>query len=289
MDIIIREILLIQAYFAISLISVTFAIYALCVGYLRKEKLEIDREQEDSLKLGNEKISDLTKKRQGMTGNKLKEMDIEIKKTKKKLKKLKNQYTPLTAKGAVRNPILYLFASLFFSIFTIFVIDITTSEVIFFLMIISWLLMGVAILNIYGTITRVEDAALRTEYNAGFEVYYTNLEKIDEIRLGTKKKITIRVSSHLDIENFQLCVFVPPELEVKSHNFDEFFKKLSKDYDHAGYALCRASIPFFKKNKPIGFGLELFSDKAGDHKLLISITGKHIKSYSCKLILNVKE
>ena len=56
------QILLILAYLAIGLISVTYPIFALCVGYLRQEKSETEKERKKRIETLKAKILRLTDK-----------------------------------------------------------------------------------------------------------------------------------------------------------------------------------------------------------------------------------
>lgn len=289
MEDLILQILLLQAYLAICLVSVTFPVYAICVGYLRKETIQFEHEQKKRLKLVRDRISKLTKKRELLPKDELNQIDVEIQNTKNELRTLEAQYKPLTAKGAVRNPILYLFASLLFSIGAIILTEPYVIEAIIILALISCIFIYLATNEIYVSIKRTEQAALRREFVAGFEVNFENDTKNREIRLKKETNVKVFLSACEDVENLDFRLYIPPGIELREHNLEHTYGKLEKEFDYPDHFLVIETREFFQKGRLIGYSLKLFSDKEGQYKIPVEIFGKDFKRYSCELILNVKK
>ena len=109
----ILQILLILAYLAIGLISLTFPIFALCVTYLRQEKSETEKELKKRRENLLKKIAELTDESDDAKDEPVSAIEERIANAKTELKGIELKVGFLTAKGAVLIPICILLTALF--------------------------------------------------------------------------------------------------------------------------------------------------------------------------------
>ena len=93
------QILLLLAYLAIGLMSITIPTYAISVSYLARETLRTIKDMEKRRRDLSEKLEELKKKLEQKPG--VKELKSEIRAYEEEEKQLKDRLECLSAKGAV--------------------------------------------------------------------------------------------------------------------------------------------------------------------------------------------
>jgi hypothetical protein len=210
------QILLILAYLAVGLISVTFPIYAITVNYLKQEKCETEKERKKRIVDLRNSIDRLTRKLDSQTkDNELfKEIQNRIKLSKNELSNLQLGPYFLTARGAVLRPLLLLLLALLSSFLGIEFFYEDVFALLYWALFAYALSMGLAIINLYSTLSAVEKAALRPARTVEIKVSFVTEKREYRIKAGKKVTIDVDVCLDEDVENVEICVFVPPEVEI---------------------------------------------------------------------------
>jgi len=172
--------LLLLAFLAIGLISVTFPIYAISVNFLPKQKWEDEKERKERLKELQAKISELARE--------LENKDAKTETIKEQLNKYEIEregtelrYQYLTAKGAVLVPAIVLIVALLLAVFGIYAFYKDSRDGAISLGAGSSLFSVLALFRLYKTISAVEYGALKPERTVEFSVYFDEKE-------GSKKQ-----------------------------------------------------------------------------------------------------
>ena len=100
------QILLILAYLAIGLVAVTFPIYAICVTYLPQEKWETKKDRQKRIEKLKGHIAELVEELSGEPKDSERFKEIQTRIEQHNSEKESLEY--LTAKGAVRRPVIFL-------------------------------------------------------------------------------------------------------------------------------------------------------------------------------------
>ena len=285
------QILLILAYLAIGLLSVTFPIYAICVSYLRTEKHEAHFGKKKELEIVNEKIASLTlKKNSSKTEEDLKQITTEITKYEKKRKKLEAHGESLTARHAVLYPTLLLLMGLAFSILGIIVLDNEQPpfDIVVGLGSVSAFWITLALGSLYATIKKIELASLRSRKTIDFNVVFKSKQKTVQIIKGKVKRIDVGVLCSEYIDRFCLRLFLSPQIEVKSARGARITLQ-PKGFLYEGYTLLSYERDCLTTGAYTAFNLEVISNKVGEYRIPVHIDGKGIHRYTTNLFVSVKK
>jgi hypothetical protein len=283
------QILLVLAYFAIALIAVTFPVYAICVVYLKAEKSETGKERKQRLKIVQSKIADLTTKLKGEedAGN-LRKINVEIKRYGIEKKELESGLQSLTARGAVRDPLIYLGVALFASVIGIIFANMEIMIGVIAFGLGSFGSCVLALNSLYGTITRIEHAALRTKRTIDFEICYKSKATMQEVKSGKEEEITIGIKPEEDVENFEARMYVPPEIKVERAPSGQITVQ-PEGYAFSGYSMITFQRSFLSSASYWGFSFFALASRARDYTLHIDVRGRGLMARSADLILRVKE
>jgi len=287
------QILLILAYLAIGLITVTIPIFAICVTYLRQEKTEARKERKQQIDVVKKQIVQQTKELSGekKDSDRFKEIEGRIKNHYAQLKGLELRVKFLTAKGAVRDPIISLIIALSLAIIGIAFLHAGFEQYLFFIatcILGSAISSGIALYYLYETVSAVEYAALRPARIVQFKACFESFEPRKKIKLGKGEDVSIGVGTkEEDVENLEIRVYLPPEIELKKSDGRAILQPDAFDFPY--YTLV-----IFEKNllyRNVWAGPELFvvAKKIGEYKVPVHVCAKGIYEYKTELVLDVVE
>jgi cell division protein FtsL len=278
------QILLILAYLAIGLISVTFPIYAISVTFLPKQKWEDEKERKKRMSELQSKIKELTQ-RLGNQEADTEEVDTEqIKEQLNKYQAEKEgtqlRYQYLTAKGAVERPVVILLCALLLAILGINVLysDTQTSlnQAIVFGSA-SAMFCGVALASLYQTILAVEYGALRPERTVKFQIGFdNNREKQKSMKLGKMEKVLIVIDTlESEVENVFAIFIFPSELGVgeKSSRSDIIVSAYEER------TVIRMTEEYLPKGGSTALVFSMTPKKEGEYSVEVSVSAKGIYEY----------
>jgi hypothetical protein len=285
--------LLMLAFLAIGLISVTFPIYAICVTYLPRELKETEKERKKRREQLKAKIADLTAKLSGeeKDSEDYKEMKKQIRIHETELDNLEIKVSFLTAKGAVRDPIITLFVGLAASLFGVYFYYENSFFYAFASGVFAASLIGLGILFLYKTISIVEQAAIRPARTVEFIVSCGKLrQKCYEIKAGKASELSISVGTDdEDVENISIGIFIPPEMKiVKLPRNPHIHVTLQEEgFQYSNYTKIGMEQEFVQKGVSLGVTFSVLVEEIGTYQIPISVFGKGINIYRDVVTLNV--
>jgi hypothetical protein len=284
------QILLILAYLAIGLLSVTFPIYAICVTYLKEDKYATEKERKKSMKKAKDEIIKLTNEMSAeTTGSKrFRELQEKIGYWKQESERLEQRPYLLSARGAVLVPIICLFGSLFFACIGIYSYYEGYELQIFGFAVGSLFFSCLAIIQLYQTICTVEHAALRGAVEVELvSVFKETGTSIHEVKVGVVSEITIgNRSPDMDLEMANFNVYFPPEIEVKTHTgAGQMVQPGHSRFPN--YNLITYSLEFAGKNTFQPLNCRILAKQVGEYKIPVTVTAKGIEESFAELILKV--
>lgn len=286
------QVLLILAYLAIGLISVTFPIYAICAAYLKQEKWESEKERKKRMEKLRVRISKLTAELKGEEpdSEQVTQLKEQIEKYESELEGIELGVRYLTAEGAVRNPIIGLVLALVAAGAGIHFFYEGSQQNVALCGCVSGIISALALLNLYKTISAVEHAALRPARTIEFEICYPSGEKSQKIKRAKKTKLLIGAKPEGDIDNVEFCIFLPPEVHLEGISTVEAYNTLQpKKSTHPNHNMIVVEHSFLPAGMFLGIGFEVSSKKSGKYVIPVTVCGKGIYRYKTELILNVIE
>jgi len=288
------QILQLLAYLAIGLISVTFPVYAICVTYLRQEKGEAEKDREKRVGKRKEQIEKITKE---LTGKKkgreyVERMEEQIRTLKAELRRDEERVGYITAKGAVRDPVLILTLSLAIAVMGIVILYSLQTLLTDVLAILAGIgsagSLGVAGYLLYKTICTIEYAALRPARTIGFNVTYRSRQKSRQVKLGEKTELNIGACPEEGVERFQVSIFVHPDIEVVDALGAQVVLQ-PEGFAYGGYNMIYAQIDFIREDVYHSLSVTILPKKSGHYLIPIELYGKGIYKCKTELFLNVVE
>jgi hypothetical protein len=278
------QVLLILAFLAIGLISVTFPVYAISVNFLPKQKWEDEKERKKRMDNLEAKIKELTA-RLGSGDANTEAIKEQLDKYKAEKEGTELRYNHLTAQGAVLEPVIALILALLFAVVGIYGFYKDLLGVTIVLGFGSSVFSLAAISRLYKTISAVEYGALRPERTVEFNVGFgLKKDKKISIQLG---KITDALwfveTPESDVENLYILVKFPAELEVGKSNPSPGIN-VSKYED---YVIIRKTVEYLPKGRGTGFSFQVISKKKGKYTVNALVCAKGIYEYSQDLTIEV--
>lgn len=283
------QILLLLAYLAIGLISVTFPIYAICVTYFRREFWESLKEQKKRVENLKANISRLMEELSGerKDSERFKEIERQIKGYKDEVKKAP-RWAYLSAAGVVIIPVGTLISSLVLTCIGIYCYYEGLESVVGFLTGISVVLCGGAIWSLCKTVSAVEYAAMRPAPSIEFGVCYESWEQSQTIKVGQESTLSIGVAPlEQNVENVAGRIFVPPQIEVKECLYPHVLQP--KGFRLPGYIMIMFEKEFAIKQEYQGVGFTILGKKLGVCAILVQVNAKGISQYETELVVNIVE
>ena len=284
------QILLILAYLAIGLISVTFPIYAICVVYLPQEEKETIIQRKKRIQRLKTTIENLNRELSGKLkdAKHFEKIRKEISRYESEKKSLEERVFYLSVFGAVALPIVLLGGALLASCSGIYLfyegLEVTTGLFILSSVILS----GVALYTIFKTVLAVEIAVLRPARTVEFMVCYKSREKRLEIKLGEETRVSIGVGTIEEaVERFVARIYLPPEIELKKTISRVVTSVQPKGYAYVNHTMIMFERDFIPSRIYYGIDFTVLAKKIGKHKIPVRICAKAIYDYETKLILNV--
>lgn len=283
------QILLILAYLAIGLIAVTFPIYAICVTFLPQEKWESEKERKKRIESLKEHISKLAKDLSGKPKDSERFKEIQTRIEQHASEKESLEY--LTAKGAVRKPVILLALALVAAIVGIQFLYSGYMELE--LAMICGMFSGVfsagAVYRLYKTISSVEYAALRPARTIEFQIRFLSGEKSEVIKLKKKAKLEITVGTREEsLEEVEVSVFIPPEIEVKETLTERTRCIMQPDeMRFPNYSLVWREVGFLHMGTYDATAIDVLPKKIGKYEIPVAVCAKGIYEYHASLTLNV--
>ena len=281
------QVLLMLAYLAIGLISVTFPIYAICATYLKQEKWESEKERKNRMGKLRVKISKLTAELKGeeQDSKQVTQIKEQIEKYENELEGIELGVRYLTAEGAVRNPIIGLALALVAAGAGIHFFYEGSQQNVAFCGCASGILSALALLNLYKTISAVEYACLRPARTVEFDVSFgISKEKTKTIKLGKKYKLGITAKTAEDnVEDFTLVTRIPAVMELSGEAAYEGLT-ITKHPEYTFVSLYKKFLP-----KEVGQGVRLcvIPKQAGQYKIPVIIYAKGIYECNKELVVDI--
>jgi hypothetical protein len=285
------QVLLILAYLAIGLLSVTFPIYAIAVNYLPQEKWESEKEHKKRIENLRRKISELTAELKGeeQDTKRVEELEEQIEKYKSELAgvELRSQY--LTAKGAVGKPVLALIVALLSAGAGIHFFYEGLQDSVVGFGFLSALFSCVALYRLYKTVSAVEYAALRPARTVEFDINYVEGGVSKNITFGKETEITIGIGTEdVALEHADYYVFLPPKIQLKKLLSKDTIAYLQpSDSMYPNYVMIEMTRDFVHKGVTEVVGFIVSAKEIGKYKIPVSICAKGIYEYETELTLNV--
>jgi len=285
------QILLLLAYLAIGLISVTFPIYAISVNYLPSEKWESEKEQKKRIDKLKNTIEKLNKELSGEKeeGERFPEIKQQIENYELEKENLEMRVTYLTAEGAVKNPIIGLIIALFASGAGVYFFYEGNEQAVIVSGIISGTIIALVLLRLYKTISAVEFSALRQARTIDFEVCFASGEEIFEAKQGVKTKIEIGACPEKTVDDFKMMVGLPEKIElIKIHTQPEkaHFGRQPVRATFPTYMAIFFEIPTAHNNIFHAVSFTVFAKKTGEYRIPVVIFAKN--TYQCQTWLTLK-
>jgi hypothetical protein len=279
------QVLLILAFLAIGLISVTFPIYAISVNFLPQQKWESEKEREKRKNGLRAKITQLTKElgNQASETKQVAQIREELTKYETELQGTELRYQYLTVKGAVGIPVISLGLALAFASLGIYGFYTNTDPT--FPAVISIVCSVFAIYRLYQTVLAVEYGALRpertVEFNVGFD---RNMEKKITIELGKKTARFLFVDSpESDVDSLYVMLKIPSELGVTGESSTPDI--LGTVYGDE--TVVRKTQEYLPKGRGTGVSVPMNPKKKGEYIVKFLVCAKGIYEYKGELTVEV--
>jgi len=221
------QILLLLAYVAIGLMSITIPTYAISVSYLARETLRTIKDMERRRRNLRQKLDELRKKLEQEPG--VKELKQEIAGYEEEEKQLKGRLEYLSAKGAVGYPFGSFTTSLFFAALGIY----NFPDNIDFFIFASVLTIAFGLYRIAKSVLAIEKAALAPGLPI-FRVGFESGTSAERYKVEEQKEITFFVDNYGEgiAEDVYIMAFFRPEFELLNK---PFHYTIAKQYSHAPY------------------------------------------------------
>ena len=281
------QVLLILAYLAIGLMSVTFPIYAISVNFLPQQKWESEKERGKRKHDLLAKITELTTKLGMQTGETAQVTQIreELDKYEAELQGTELRYQYLTAKGAVLVPVSGLIVALLFAILGIYGFYKDSREAAILLGIVSAMFSAGAIFRLYKTISAVEYGALRPERTVEFDVGFEHYEKTVKTKLNQKRELGMFIKTlEYDIEKSVVLAIFPSDLGVEAEYEDPqlLFTKYEKR------TCIMMFTDYLARDMAVGFPFDVVPTKVGKYPVTVRICAKGIHEVRKELTIEVE-
>lgn len=284
------QILLILAYLAIGLLSVTFPIYALCVTYLKQEKWVSEKERKKKLKIAKQEIVKMTNElsTESEGSKRFLELNKRIKECKKEQTKLEERPYYLTARGVVLLQTILLLGALssacvgLLSFYDEYQLNVVAAIVL------SAIFSSLAIVGLSRTILTVERAALRGAVEVEVIPQFKETGTLtQEVKVSKEVDITIGVyTPDKDLDMASYSVFFPPEIEVKQTSA-QLSPQPERGVEFPNYAMVYFSESFSPKFLIQSAKCRIIAKQVGKFKILVRVKAREIEESTGELTLKV--
>ena len=208
----ILQILLLLAYVAIGLMSITVPTYAISVSYLARETLKTLEDMRKRRRDLSEKLDELRKKLEEEPG--VEGIKEEIEKFEEEEAELEDRLECLSAKGAVGYPFGAFALGLVCAAYGIYIFPENTSLPI----LASIISIAYGLYRLSKSLYAVEQAALRPEEKLlpTFRVDFESGATVEKYKLGEEKKVGFHVHNYGKemAEDLDIMIFFPPVFEL---------------------------------------------------------------------------
>jgi len=285
------QVLLIMAYLAIGLLSVTFPIYAISVNYLPQEKWESEKERKKRIENLRTKISELTAKLKGeeQDTKRVEELKEQIEKYESELAGTELRSKHLTAQSAVEIPVVTLILALLFAGCGIYHFYEGNEQWVAIFGILSAVFSLGAVHELYKTISAVEYTALRPARTVEFKIHYIEGGVSKKITVGKETEIAIGiVTKDIALEHAEYYVFLPPKIELKKVlSIGTIAYLQAKSSGYPDYLIITKTSDFVHKDTEEFVVFIISAEEAGKYKIPVAVCAKGIYEYDAELIMNV--
>lgn len=279
------QVLLILAFLAIGLISITFPIYAISVNFLPQQKWESEKERKKRMDELKAKISELTAQLGGQDSDTETKMREQLDKYEAEKKGTELRYQYLTAKGAVGIPVVTLVLALLFAVFGIYGFYKDSREGAISLGVLSAISSVGALYRLYKTISAIEYGALKPERTVEFGIGFgLKNEKRISIQLGnTAKTLLVIETPESDVNNLYILVTFPAELVMGKANPPPSINVT----EYEDCTVFRKTVDYLPKGRGTGFRFSITPKKEGEYTVKVLVCGKGIYEYHEDLKIEV--
>jgi len=286
------QILLVLAYLAIGLIAITFPIYAISVNYLPQEKTESEKERKKRIEKLRKNIAKLTDELSGEKedAERVSKIRVQIERYKTELEGTELRADYLTAKGAVRNPIIKLVLALLTAGIGIHFWTIDELSLVIIFGFVSGGLSVAALYNLYKTVTAVEYAALRPARTIDFIVEFSLPKSKEKIKVNKASELKMVFGTiEAAVENLTMIAEFPSELEIPVEEEPTAGSTLecvtTSRFPEKTVILYER--PFFPRNITTTMNFGILPKKVGQHIIEFCISGKGIREITEEFVVTV--
>jgi ABC-type multidrug transport system fused ATPase/permease subunit len=288
----ILQILLILAYLAIGLLSVTFPVYAIAVTYLPREKAETEKKRRKQIEATKKQLKKQLEQAQEI--KQITKIKKQIEMCEEESAALSQPLSFLTAKGAVGFPVVLLLLAMIFAGIGIAlfytVSDQAQENWVYGFTFFSAFCSVMAVYSLYQTVKTVETAALRPAPMIEFEICYDTGNQTKEVKLNQESILEIQAcTSEASLEYFEMGVFVPPEIRVTKSGVGVASALQRSMTEFPGYTLLVVKQKYVAASTWIAVGFTAVATKIGKYKIPVYATAKGIDESHGEVILNVVE
>jgi hypothetical protein len=289
------QVMLIFAYLAIALISVTLPIFAICVVYLRQEKREAEGERKRKVEHSRQKLTYLSNQlgEHKKEDQHFRELQKEITKCQNELEQVESRVESLTARGAVGRPVILLFFALVAAGVGIYYsyqeVALWASEGIFICALGSGFFSSFAVYSLYRTLENIERASLRTTHEVQFLVQFGVLgKKTEEIPSGRDVQIKLGASTdEEDLERQVILFYFRPDIKVRLVGEDAVMGTVEQGFPYQGFTCVTISNEFVHKGTSNLVPVIITVEKKGIYKIPVRVEARGIEPYLEELELRV--
>jgi hypothetical protein len=281
----ILQILLLLAYLAIGLTSITVPTYAISVSYLARETLETLEDMRKRRKDLSEKLDELRKKLEKEPG--VEGIKEEINKFEEEEAELKDRLECLSVKGAVGYPLGGFLLGLICAACGIYILPGNAS----LLMLASIIFIVFGLYRLAKSLLAVEQAALRPEEKLlpTFRFSFTSGSSVETFKAKEQKEIEFLIINYgKDIaEDIDLMIFFPPEFKLLKKPAYDIVKQIpTARYPNYNAAEFEIKILHVEISQP-GAVLVEMPEKTGSYKIPICIRARKIGKSDHQLTIKV--
>lgn len=280
----ILQILLLLAYLAIGLVSITVPTYAISVSYLARETLKTLEDMRKRREDLSEKLDGLRKRLKEEPG--VEGIKEEIKKFEEEEAGLKDRLGCLSAKGAVGYPLVGFTLGLVCAAYGIYIFPENAS----LLILASIVCIAYGLYRLAKSLLAVEKAALRPEEELlpRFRVAFASGSLIERFNAGEQREVEFAITNYEEIaEDVDVMFFFPPEFELMKKAEYRVFKQLPLSR-YQGYNTAEWTLPLIHIDVSMTVIVSVKAPaKAGRYQIPVCIRARKIGKTDYQLSIEV--
>ena len=281
----ILQILLLLAYLAIGLMSITIPTYAISVSYLARETLRTIKDMEKRRRDLSEKLDELKKKLKQEPS--VTELKREIRAYEEEEKQLKDRLECLSAKGAVGYPFGSFASSLFFAALGVYIFP----KYVEIFIIASALLIGYGLYRFAKSLLAIEQAALAPEERLlpTFRIAFESGATVERYKVGEQKDVVFIIHNYGKeiAEDVVLMIFFPPDFKLeKKPGYSVVYQSPPIRYPNYNAAIFREKLIHVEVVIPCRVSVKM-PQKPDVYQIPVSIRARKVKRSDYQLSIEI--